>query len=71
MIFLLFFSEAIKASCFTFLSANRTKLRHGDIDIVNRGLNKVEEIRSKLEKKEAELKCNIDTLFNNTNKLHP
>ncbi|XP_078380283.1 uncharacterized protein LOC144663248 [Oculina patagonica] len=65
------FSEANKASCFTFLSENLTTLRHNDIDIVNRGLNKMEEIQSKLEKKEAELKSNIDTLFNSTDKLHP
>lgn len=67
MISVFFSSEAYEASCQKVLSGNLTEClyRHNHVAIVStsRGLEKLAEIRSKLEKKEGELKCSVDTLI--------
>ena len=52
-----------------FLSGNLTDVRHNHVAIVSRGQDKPVEIRSKLEKKEAELKCSFESIFKSKNKL--
>ena len=62
------FSEQNEASCFRFLSLDHLSIKQNHCDIISSGIKKLEELLSKAEKEEKEIRANMETLFHK-NKL--